>query len=358
LPSKRRLENRTPPDADANPLAGVRYELLCDLNDVTQEQEQKARESLAVHPSTLQLILEVKKFARVLAGTCRSHVARCAQIHANCNESEPARAAIKTLGLVLCEHLELPRETSLLMSALMTEIWPELNGVSRFVLDVADAPVEPDDFSRRQLRLPRWGWKGRGVFSRLGRTESDRPGPEENDPFLSVEETQRLLRDLEESFRNHLCNRWLTVFATALSAVASLASRAERAKEAEKLQPILETTVDAQDGDGAPQSKRAHVELGGWAEQRLEEMRNFVSILRGGKSPESLRPQFVTLFAEVIDLLQKPRRERLFEEARRRHMRVPDLMSWIADVKELSATTLADYRKTYRHEMGTARKRR
>jgi hypothetical protein len=105
-------------------------------------------------------------------------------------------------------------------------------------------------------------------------------------------------------------------------------------------------------------SKEAHVELGRWAEERLKEALQFVRILRGGKSPESLRPQFVTLFSEVIDLLQRPRRERMFEEAKGKLMTVPDLMNLIAEVKHLSGTTLADYRKIYRREMGMARKRR
>jgi hypothetical protein len=226
LPSKRTPENHVPRDGDADPLAGLHYELLCDLNDVTQKQEQEASGALATQPSSFQLILEVKKFARVLADACRSHTARCAEIHANSNDDNPAGAALETLGLVLCKHLELPPDTSLLMSELMTEVWPESNGVSRFVLEVADAPADPNDFLRRQLRLPRWEVKGRGVFGRLSRTESVRPRPAGNDPFLSVEETQGLLRELEESFRNHLSDRLRLVFATALSAVAALSDRA------------------------------------------------------------------------------------------------------------------------------------
>ena len=66
----------------------------------------------------------------------------------------------------------------------------------------------------------------------------------------------------------------------------------------------------------------------------------------------------MTLISEAIDLLQRPRRERMFEEAKGKLMRVPDLMNLIADVKHLSGSTLADYRKIYRREMGIARKRR
>jgi hypothetical protein len=106
------------------------------------------------------------------------------------------------------------------------------------------------------------------------------------------------------------------------------------------------------------QNKKEHVELGSWAEARLEEARRFVRLVRGGKPPESLRPQFSALFTEVIDRLSTLKRDRFFEEAQRRRMTVPDLMGWIADVKELRGTTLADYRKEYRRETGTARKHR
>jgi len=135
--------------------------------------------------------------------------------------------------------------------------------------------------------------------------------------------------------------------------------------------------VEAHNGNGARQSlavrqagmlkaapvagvalhKPGQVELGRWAEQRLEEMRKFANMLRGGKSPTEIRPQFVTLFTEVIDRLTVPRRESLFDQARCRLMRVPDLMDWIADVKQLKATTLADYRKMYRREIGIMRSR-
>ncbi len=227
MASKKPPENHTPQGADADPLSPLRFELLSDLNDITRDQEEEASKAVTAHPSTFQLMVEVKQLARALAGVCRSHAAPCAQIHANCNENNPAGAAMKTLGLALCEHLELPPDTSLLMSELMTGAWPERNGVSRFVLEVADAPVDPNDFLRREMRLPRWGRKGPGGFgSRLGRSEGNRPQIEENVPFESVEETQRVLRGLEESFRNHLCDRWQTVFATASSAVAALASRA------------------------------------------------------------------------------------------------------------------------------------
>jgi hypothetical protein len=126
---------------------------------------------------------------------------------------------------------------------------------------------------------------------------------------------------------------------------------AKQARAAEKAQPTLETTVDAQNGDEARQSQsQRQVDLGGWAEQRLEEMRKFANMLRGGKSPESLRPQFPGLFSEVIDRLTTPRQNSLFREAQGRMLRVDELMDWIADVKNLKGSTLGDYRKAYRRE--------
>jgi hypothetical protein len=97
--------------------------------------------------------------------------------------------------------------------------------------------------------------------------------------------------------------------------------------------------------------------LGRWAEERLPEFRLFVRLVRAGESPPNLRQRFPVLFAEVIDCLPQKRQDRLFNEARGGLMRVPDLMSALAEVKHLSASTLMDYRKQYRHETGTARPR-
>jgi len=222
---------KAPRDSDAPYLDGLCYELLHDLNDATQKQEEDAKNAIEAHPSTFQLMLEVKKLARVLVAVCRSHAGRCAQIHANCNQENPAQAATKTLSLALCEHLGLPPDTSQLMSELMTEPWPESNRVSDFVLEVAGAPVHPpstaSDWLRRERKLPRWerkGQEGRATFARR---------PEENTPFLSAGETEKVLRDLEESFRNHLSERFLTVYATASSAVAALAAHAQAQKPRE-----------------------------------------------------------------------------------------------------------------------------
>jgi len=102
--------------------------------------------------------------------------------------------------------------------------------------------------------------------------------------------------------------------------------------------------------------KRARVDLGEWAEERLREGLAFVRLVRAGKQPERLRTEFPVLFTEVIDKLQKRKQDLLFAEAQQLPMKVSDLMERIADVKGLSAATLIDYRKEYRCETGTARK--
>jgi len=110
--------------------------------------------------------------------------------------------------------------------------------VSEFVLEIADAPVDwtadlPAIMSYRLVRrrrLPRWqrkGPKGRATFARR---------PEKNTPFLSVEETEKVLRDLEESFRNVLIERSQTWFDEAELALWRSERTAEQSRAAEKTQ--------------------------------------------------------------------------------------------------------------------------
>jgi hypothetical protein len=103
---------------------------------------------------------------------------------------------------------------------------------------------------------------------------------------------------------------------------------------------------------------KIRIEIGKWADARLEEGRRFARLVRCGRPPEGLRAEFPTLFAEVIDRLPAVSRDHLFEDVQRRFMTGPDLMHWIADVKQLRKLTLAGYRKEYRRESGMARKHR
>lgn len=100
------------------------------------------------------------------------------------------------------------------------------------------------------------------------------------------------------------------------------------------------------------------VGIGGWAEERLKEAQSFARLVRSGKPPNSLRDRFSVLFSEVIDKLTEASRKSLFEACQRKGMTVPELMSYIADVKQLEASTLLDYRKKFRNVMGQSRKRR
>src|SRR5439155_15932934 len=99
------------------------------------------------------------------------------------------------------------------------------------------------------------------------------------------------------------------------------------------------------------------LELGQWAEERLREVQVFAGFLRAGRSPEELREQFPRLFSEVIDRWQEPKRKTRFEAAQGRSVTVPDLLEWIADVKEMSGATMNTYRKEYRRMAGIQRRR-
>lgn len=102
--------------------------------------------------------------------------------------------AMITLMNALCAHLGLP-------SGSFFGNWPESNGVRDFVLLVAGAPVEliQDDLITTPL-LPRWQSPNRSAI--FGpRFEPDSQS-EQDTALLSVEETQKNLVGLEESFRN------------------------------------------------------------------------------------------------------------------------------------------------------------
>ena len=138
---------------------------------------------------------------------------------------------------------------------------------------------------------------------------------------------------------------------------AQLAIEKKLAERGIYLRSMGESTTADMPPETEP-SNEARLKLGKWAEERLAELRKFTRLLRGGTSPESLHTQFPALFTDVIERLQKPKRESWFEQAQGRLMNVPEMLDWIGDVKGLSGTTLGDYRKEYRKQVGTGRKRR
>ncbi|MGC1646691.1 MAG: hypothetical protein WA741_12740 [Candidatus Sulfotelmatobacter sp.] len=107
-----------------------------------------------------------------------------------------------------------------------------------------------------------------------------------------------------------------------------------------------------------PVSENVPGDLGEWAERYLPELQRFASCVRAGNTLDVLRVEFESLFAEVIDCLPEYRQKRFFQDARGRRLKVADLMEPLAEVKHLSAATLMDHRKQYRHKSGTARLRR
>jgi hypothetical protein len=195
-------------------LDAIKHLLEVDLNKVTWEQEQSAKAALQVEPSTWELISAVKTYARALADVCRSHSAKCAEIHADRGEQDSAMAAMGTLLFTLCAHLRLP-DALIIFSA--AKGWPESNAVRDFILWVADAPIELVDGELVVTpTLPRWEPKGS-----LGqRIAGGAPDPRQGQPaaFLSVEETERYLRELTESFRGALWERLRDSFSEAILA--------------------------------------------------------------------------------------------------------------------------------------------
>ncbi len=184
-------------------LVAIRHLLEVDLHKVTWEQQQSAKTTLQAEPSTWNLILAVKAWARALAGVCRSHSAKCAEIQTGCDERDPAVAAMLTILLALCEHLRLPADPANPVLVLTAEDWPKSNRVRDFVLEVSGAPVEVIEGEIvRKAVLPRWQL-GSSLTQMMGLRRTDALQAQ-NAAFLSVKETEKLLRELEESFRNTL----------------------------------------------------------------------------------------------------------------------------------------------------------
>ena len=182
---------QTPTDA----LMAIGHLLEVDLNKVTWEQRQAAKTTLQGEPSTLKLISAVNTWAMSLADVCRSHSAKCAEIHKDRGEENPAIEAMRTIQLALCEHLRLPADPANPCSSLIGEDWPESNALRDFVLYIADAPVNlVDEELVVTPTLPRWK-EPRGSFGRrIAGLPPDAPEGPQNAAFLSAEETEHALR--------------------------------------------------------------------------------------------------------------------------------------------------------------------
>jgi hypothetical protein len=113
--------------------------------------------------------------------------------------------------------------------------------------------------------------------------------------------------------------------------------------------------LEGNDPTLAIEAKDPNIELGEWAEERLQEAKKFANLVWSGSSPETLRGHFPKLFEEVIDRLTDGMRKNLFDEVRGRRVTVPTLMDYIADVKSLSGSRLNDYLKLFRKARKTPR---
>ena len=180
-------------------LAALSHLVQTDFEAATRKEMVTAEAAVQVRPSVWTLVLAVKDWARALAAVCRSHAAKCSEIYVDCNERNPARATMKMLGLLLCDHLGLPADASVLL----TGEWPEGNGMREFVFQVLPAPMEliNGELITKPV-LPRWGPKSN--FARRLAGLSSIPPEGKDTEFLTVDETQKMLRGLEESFRNAL----------------------------------------------------------------------------------------------------------------------------------------------------------
>lgn len=98
-------------------------------------------------------------------------------------------------------------------------------------------------------------------------------------------------------------------------------------------------------------------DLGKWAEELLPELQRVARRLRAGAARDDLKPEFPKVFQQVINPLYAALKQRFFEDAVCRRMTTPDLMTYMAGAKSISAATLMDHRKRYRKTTGRARQR-
>jgi len=194
-------------------LDALRHLLQVDFETATKKEMVTAEAAAQESPGAFHLMLAVKDWAIALATVCRLHVAECAEIYADCGEQDTTNAALKTVLLALCNYLWLPVSTT---SILYTDEWPEQNAVRQFVLQVSGAPSEFVDDELVTRVLPRSEPHSRLARMLAGLTPTP---PEGKDAaFLTVDETQNVVRGLEESFRNALLRSLENSYCAALLA--------------------------------------------------------------------------------------------------------------------------------------------
>lgn len=90
--------------------------------------------------------------------------------------------------------------------------------------------------------------------------------------------------------------------------------------------------------------------LGQWADELLPEMRAVAKALHACAEPDSLRSTYPRVFADVLDPLPVPARNRFYLEARLQKRKTIALFDVMANVKELKGTTLRDLRTEFRRK--------
>lgn len=183
---------------ETDALAALNHLLAEDFRTITWEQQKAAN---VEKPSYCLLYGAVRRWAAALMGVWRSYSGRCAQIHEACGAEDPSMEAMTTLLNALSAHIGLPSG-----SFLSGENWPESNGVRRFVLRVADAPVEliEGELITKAL-LPKLESPSIQVLAArcFGPPElAPELQPQEDTELLSVDESNEVFLRLEESFRD------------------------------------------------------------------------------------------------------------------------------------------------------------
>jgi predicted DNA-binding protein (UPF0251 family) len=189
--------------------------LHADFETATKKQMVTAEAAADASSGALPLILAIKHWAFALADVCRLHVGKCVEINADCGEQNPTKAALEMVALALCKYLWLP--TSRTSTLFSNDDWPEQNAVREFVFQVSGTPVDLIDSELvTKTVLPRSEPKSR--LARMIAGLSPTPPEGKDAPFLTVDETQKVVHGLEESFRNALFDGLQNAYSAALLA--------------------------------------------------------------------------------------------------------------------------------------------
>jgi hypothetical protein len=253
-----------------------------------------------------------------------------------------------TILLALSEHLRLPTDGTLLF-----EDWPADNAVRDFILSAAGAPVKLIDGELvTKPTLPRCEPKSK-FARRIAGLEPD--PPTQNGEFLSVDETQKVLCGLEESFRKALHNGLSASFSEAV-----LATYKSRGLITLAGQP----TNNGSNGKRVSSFDReaGKLELGAQVSGYNSDLQRLAKIGCGRRYMEGelkeKRPEL-----QIWDAIERseslsPRHRREFFETALSAYHVEDRFKFIGRIVGKSSAALYDLYKAYRDSSGQKQNRR